>query len=360
MEDLIAIALFYSYIVNGERELRDYELRYFINDVKETLSNLRSEYKIGPSRASHYYDSIPCEIQVRNENEKQILSAMQEKPYPFKEKSFFAPTHYYSFGMIEQDFLRWFSWLDKDLVCATLSENALEHLDIKREELPIKSKVDYRSGRISIYSLKESDAYDSAIRGLELDGFMDVSVGRGVPIQPDDKAYSFSFTGKKEMYALDFNNDKVFKAIAKLRTTLDMEAYKREVLSKPDENGKLNLDNLWLAKTSFLDENNKTLSYDYHAVLKSTGDEDAFYNRMVASMTTGTSDVTVFIDLLVDKVMNYSWQGRFSNKDYETVVDEIMPLSEYMNMECATLEEIEQYIDNLNKKPVIKELTPDN
>lgn len=35
MENLIAIALMYSYIVNGNRELADYSISTFVDDVKE-------------------------------------------------------------------------------------------------------------------------------------------------------------------------------------------------------------------------------------------------------------------------------------------------------------------------------------
>ncbi len=364
MEDLIAIALFYSYVVNGERELADYTISTFASDVRKALTTLRSKCNIDDRHSRGFYDDAPVVINVKiGDEEIRPFDPNDEELDPRSRKYANQPTLYYSFSSIDRDFMSWFRWLDKDLISATLDKDALHHLRVKREDLPIQSTEEVRSGSTSIYSLVESEAHEKAVCYLEEDGYRDVFVGRGMPTQPDDKAYAFNFTGKKDIDSLDLHDNNLFEKMANLKTILDMEAYKREVLSKVDENGKLNLDNLWLAKTSFLNENNKILSHDYHAVLKLTGDEESFYNRMVASMETGSSDVTMFIDLLVDRVMNYSWQGRFNDKGYETVVDEIMPLSESMNVESATLEEIDQHIDNLNelnKKNAMKELKPDN
>lgn len=364
MEDLITIALFYSYIANGKRELADYTISAFVSDVKKALTKLRSQYDIDKNKSRGLYDSVPGKINVRREDmDIRTYDANDKDLDPRSRKYVNQPMLYYSFASIDRDFMGWFRWLDGDLISATLDKEALDHLGVKRENLPIRSIEETRTGKTSIYSLKESEAYEKAVRYLEEDGYRELSVGRGFPEQLGDKAYTFRFSGKKDIDTLYVHDDSMLEIIANLKTILDMEAYKKEVLSKVDENGKLNLDNVWLAKTSFLDENNKILSHDYHAVLKLTGDEEAFYNRMVASMATGSSDVTVFIDLLADIIMNYSWQGKFSNKNYETVVDDIMPLGESMNMESATLEEIEHYIDNLNelnKKPVMKELKTDN
>ncbi|MDE6292090.1 MAG: hypothetical protein K2L98_00250 [Bacilli bacterium] len=81
---------------------------------------------------------------------------------------------------------------------------------------------------------------------------------------------------------------------------------------------------------------------------------------MVESMPFGSSDVTVFIDLLSDAIMNFIWQGKFGNKDYERVVEDITLLASSMNMESATLDEIDKHVDELNEKQTMKELKPNN
>lgn len=361
MEDLIAIALFYSYVVNGKRELPDYTISAFVSDVQKALSVLRSKYDINEKKSRGFYDSIPGEINVRREDiDICPFDPSNKELDPRSRKYANQPTLYYSFASIDRDIMGWFRWLDNDLVCATLSKDALDHLNIKRDSLPIRSIEEVRSGKTSIYSLVESEAYEKAVRYLEEDGYRELSVGRGFPEQLGDKAYTFYFTGKKDIDTLYIHDDSMLEIIANLKTILDMEAYKKEVLFNVDENGKLNLDNLWLAKTSLLDKDNNAVSHDYRAVLKLTGDEESFYNRMVASMESGSSDVTVFIDLLGDEIMNFAWQGKFSNKKFERVVDDISLLSDSMGMESATLEEIEKHVDELNKKPVMKELKPDN
>lgn len=356
MEDLIVIALLYSYVVNGNRELPDYTISSFVSSVRKELSKLRSKYDIDEKHLSGFFDSIPCIINVRSDEDVKVYKPNDESLNPCSMGYANQPILYYSFASLDYDFLKWFAWLDKDLISATLSDAALKQLDIKREELPIKTEKQMRSGKTSIYSLVESEAYEKAVRYLEEDGYENLSVGRGMPVQLDDKAYQFCFSGNLEMSLLDTYDKNIYEKMANLKTILDMEAYKKEIVSRVDENGKLNLDNVFLAQTALLDKDNNAVSHDYRVVIKLTGDEEAFYNRMVASMKSGSSDVTVFIDLLGDEVMNFFWQGKFGDKKFERVVEDIALLSCSMNRESATLEEIDQYVDELNKKPVMKEL----
>lgn len=360
MENLIAIALMYSYIVNGNRELADYSISTFVDDVKRELIKLKSKYDINERNMREFFDSVPCTINVRSDDEVKVYKPNDESLNPCSNGYANQPILYYSFASLDYDFLKWFAWLDQDLISATLSSDALKHLDIKREELPIRVSEMARSGETSIYSLVEREAREKAVRYLEEDGFKNINIGGGIPTQIDDKAYKYYFYATKDMSSLDFHDKKVYETIANLKTRLDMEAYKKEVLTKVDENGKLNLRDLFLAKTTLLDKENNAVSHDYRAVIKLTGDEDAFYNRMVASMPTGSSDVTVFIDLLGDEVMNFFWQGKFGDKKFERVVDDICLLSDSMKMESATLEELEHHVDELNKEPKRKELKPES
>ncbi|MDE6141678.1 MAG: hypothetical protein K2G03_03650, partial [Bacilli bacterium] len=356
MEELIAIALMYSYIVNGNRELPDYTINAFVLDVKKSLTRLRSKYDISEKNSRGFFDSIPCTINVRSEDGETRLWNSNDKNVDPRSRGYAnQPIFYYSFASIDRDFVRWISYLDQDLICATLDREALSHLDVKREELPIKSSEIIRSGEMSIYSLMESEAREKALRYLEEDGYKDVAVSsRGIPVQIDDKAYKFYFTGRKDMFSLDTYRNSIFEKMANLKTILDMEAYKKEVLSKVSENGRLNLENIFLANTVLLDKDNNIVSRDYCAVIKLTGDEDSFYNRVVASLPTGGSDVTVFINVFGDEVMNFFWQGKFGDKKFERVVEDIELLSSSMNMESATLEEIEHHIDKINNKPTRK------
>lgn len=358
MEDLVAIALMYSYIVNGVRELPDYTISTYIDEVKRELIKLRSKYDINERRTREFFDSVPYKINVRNGEEIKAWNPSDKNSNPCANGYANQPILYYGFASLEDDLLRWFSRLDQDLVSATLAETALEHLSIRREDLPIKTSTLSRTGEMSIYSLVEKEAREKALRYLEEDGFTNVNIGGGIPIQSGDKAYQYYFSATKEMSLLDYYDKNIYEKLADLRTRLIIEDYKSEVLNRADADGKVNLKDLYLAKTALLDKDNNTVSHAYLAVVKLTGDEDAFYNRVVASRQTGSSDVTVFIDLLEDEVMNFFWQGRFGDKKFERVVEDIILLSNSMNMESATLEEISNHVDELNKKPVMKELKP--
>lgn len=361
MEELVALALFYSYAVNGKRELADYTISAFVSDVKGNLAKLRSKYDIDAGNSSEFFNSIPCTINVRKDDgNPQPWNPNDKEVDPRKRIYANQPTLYYSFSTIDRDFVRWIDWMDRDLVCATLGEEALKCLNIKREDLPIKTNETFRSGEITMSSLFENDAWESAYDCLDSYGYTNINLGRGMVVQRGDKGYQFCFGANFVMSSLDIYDNTLFEKMANLKTILDMEAYKKEVLSKADENGKISLDNVFLAQTAWLDKDNNALSHAYRAVLKLTGDEEAFYNRMVESMPFGSSDVTVFIDLLSDAIMNFIWQGKFGNKDYERVVEDITLLADSMNRESATLEEIDKHIDELNEKQTMKELKPDN
>ncbi len=355
MESLVAIALAYIYAVNKERSIPNYTLGSFIDAVKKNLIKLKSDIDLKDYQPKGVFDFVPCDIVVTNqEGESYKLSEFQNKDDLFATDCCLFVK--YSIKSMDSDFLKWLSWLDQDLVSATLDSNALDILGIKREDLPIKTKEVTKSGEMTVYSLTEKDGRESAIRCLESYGFKDINIGRGMPCQRGDKAYQFYFTGRKEINSLECYNNAFFEAIANLKTILEMEEYKESILAKTDEDGKLSLDNLFLALTALLDKDNNAVSHDYQAVAKLTGDSEAFYNRMVK----GDSDVTVFINILGDEIMNFFWQGKFGDGKYERVVEDINLLSSSMNKDKASLEEIEEHIDELNKKPIKKELTPNS
>lgn len=356
MESLIAIALIYSYIANGEREVANYHIGTFIDEIKENLRKLRSDYDINGNDLCNFIKIPPFSIDViYPSGERKSLASIENKEELFENFS----TVKYSLSSLDNQIFSWFMYFNTDLISASLGENALSHLDVKRSDLPIKSKEVSRVGNTTIYSLWEKEAREKARKYLEEDGFKNICMSAGRLCQPDDKAFQFSFSSDKMIDELDCYDNKFLEPVANLITIMQLEEYKREVLKRRDEDGKLPLDDVLLGKTALLDKDNNTVSREYQAVLKLTGDEEAFYNRMVAAMETGTSDVTVFINLLGDEVMNFFWQGKFSNKKYERVVEEIMLLKNSMKKDAATLEEIEEHVDKLNKGTVKKELSPD-
>ncbi|MDE6292091.1 MAG: hypothetical protein K2L98_00255 [Bacilli bacterium] len=246
MEDLVALALFYSYVVNGKRELADYTISAFVSDVKGNLTKLRSKYNIDAGNSNEFFNSIPCTINVRKDDgDPQTWNPNDKEVDPRKRIYANQPTLYYSFASIDRDFIRWIDWMDRDLVCASLSEEALKHLDVKREDLPIKTCEVSRSGDTTIFSLWEDEAREKAKRYLEMDGYTNVSVGGGFLVQKDDKGFQYYFNANFVMSSLDTFDKTLYEKMANLKTILDMEEYKKEVLSKADENGKINLDNVY-------------------------------------------------------------------------------------------------------------------
>jgi len=121
MEDLVAIALMYSYIVNGARELPDYTICTYIKEVKRELIKLRSKYDINERRTREFFDSVPFMINVRNGEEIKPWNPSDKNSNPCANGYANQPILYYGFASLEDDLLRWFSRLDQDLVSATLA-----------------------------------------------------------------------------------------------------------------------------------------------------------------------------------------------------------------------------------------------
>lgn len=355
MKSLIAIALVYSYIVNKERVIPDYSIMSFINDVKSNLINLRSTVNIDDEEFERIWDKLPFEIETIDRDTNRVRNL---DDYSSEELEELFGNNWssvkYRLKSLDYIFINWYSYLPPDLVSATVQSNALHHLDIEHSRLPIKSEEVTKSGDIVIYGLDKKLAHERAVASLESCDFRDIHVGGGMICQPDDKGFNFYFTGKHDIDEVDYRDKSFSEPIEVLRTILDLENYKREVLSKKDENGLLPLDEVFLGRTALLDKDDIVISKENRAVIKLTGDEDAFYSRRFKGGIS--SDVSVFIDLLSDDTMSLISQGKLQGKKYESVVEEITLLSEMLGSNSATLEDIEKYVEKSNKKPPMKEL----
>lgn len=352
MKSLIAIALIYSYIANKERIIPDYTIMTFIDEVKKNFNKLQSKIELSDEQFNRLWDKFPFSIETIDRDTGKVRNLDDYKDEELKKLfSNSWSSVKYRLKSLDYIFLNWYSYLPADLICATVQSNALKHLDIDPLKLPIKTNETRRSGEITIYGLEKNGARDRAIACLESYGYKNVDVGGGMICQPGDKAFEFYFHGLYDMSEVDYHDKLFYEPIEILRTILDLENYKSEVLSKCDDEGLLPLDNIFLGSTSLLDKDNNVASEENRALIKLTGDEDAFYSRI-----SGPSDVSVFIDLLGDEVMSLRTQGKLQNKKYERVVNNITLLSSLMESSSSSLEEIDKFVKESNKKPPMKEL----
>lgn len=179
--DLIVIALVYNYLANNRYELPERFIDDFINATFKNLISSDNNYEVS--------DEL-----LEVENYEGYLFAKKESKYILK--SIEHAGYLYNFQ-------------SDDVIMATLQENALNSIDVERENLRLERSYKRKSGVVDVYSLEAKRASESAKKILENKGYTGIKIGSITPDQLDgDKGYHVSYICDEPVYKVKVSKRK--------------------------------------------------------------------------------------------------------------------------------------------------------
>ncbi len=315
MEDIIAVGLLYRYIVTGEREMPIKMANSYIEAVKKGLITLNSKHDI-------------------NENSERFASAYELTIDEDRET--------YSFSSLAYDFMIILSLLSRELATASLSYEALDALEIKREDLPISTHWVTKAGEMEISSMSLDDAINNAREILEADKFRNIRILAATPSQPDDKAYQVSYMGSYN--SSEINREEVDNKLRIVRLEVASDEQRAKIAPLMDKDQEIELEKLYVADTFLASDDNIKV---------------ADKKRIVFPIDQAASHINYCADLFEDEIMSCFWRCHLRDGE-ELVIASLEPLDKEMKVRYATIGEIEEFVRALNSMNVKKELKPEN
>lgn len=166
---IILIALIYNYIINDETELKEWEIKNFLEAVKKELKYKDSEWDIAidEDEVESYY--IIKYLEKDEINKKYKLINLNNLEF-------------------------WYLIQPQEIIQATLDKDVLSTLFIEKSNLKIKSEYKWHHGIKEIYSTSAKRAQESVLKILEDEGAKNIQIGYTIQKQLDnEKGYSVSY-----------------------------------------------------------------------------------------------------------------------------------------------------------------------
>ena len=184
-DEIVLIGLIYKYIATGKGKLTKYEASWFVDEVNKKIKMM---------------DNCMCEICLDEEEFSSVLHLM------YRDKV----TEEY---VLNEDVLLdyWYEHQPREIIHATLTENALSQINIKRSDLKIKQKYRRSYGTMGIYSLAEKSARESTRRILDEEGNKNIKITSSflTTLDGGDVGYRVSYECDKLFENIDVSNDLV-------------------------------------------------------------------------------------------------------------------------------------------------------
>lgn len=149
-DKIIIIALIYKYITKREKTISKNDALSFCYEVNKNLGMMSD-----------------CCYTICFDDELPLLLHLM---YNDKEKEEYILNEHAVLDM-------WYDNNPKEIIHATLMENALSVINIKRSDLKINKKYKKNYGTMGIYSLSEKSAKESTKKILEQEGNKNIKIG---------------------------------------------------------------------------------------------------------------------------------------------------------------------------------------
>lgn len=178
MTNIIVLGLVYNYLSNGKSFLTEKEMMNFFDKINSELS-------------LQYQNEISGDI-----DEDDFLAYH----YDYKEKVFKLEEVYSLEGL----YFYYIEDISEHIIKISLKDEVLRSINVKREHLKTKIKTIHVSEKKDIYSLRMSDAQNSARNILEQAGYKNIQIGFAIPDQlQGDKGYHVPVSYDKNVICLD-------------------------------------------------------------------------------------------------------------------------------------------------------------